>query len=352
MYKKIDMPIELLEDRNECEELEFPNGYKVPMLTSAPNFTLYRILKHLKPESILEIGSQNGVSLVTMALALHNSAINYNIISIDPFIETGDNTGLCTLNNWYKNVNNSGFTDNIQLIMSKSEQVLPYINKKFDFIFVDGSHKYIDVKKDCIMALGLLKEGGYFLVHDYKSYQSVKRACDEIIEMFKLPFYINSLQKNYRDELCGWAIVRKPSKIDFFEEENLAAKGLKVVEMQEEEFISDIKRRIRGCEIYIWGAGEHTKSLLYYMKKFNYDINNIKGIIDSDEDKSGNEIDGIRILSRKYVINEKKGDISDIIISSACYENEIYDDISDIFKDCFVNIIKLYDEEIGKVNPI
>lgn len=52
-------------------------------------------------------------------------------------------------------------------------------NKSLSFIFVDASHKYLDVKNDIINYLDKLKDGGIICGHDYESETYDERYVDE-----------------------------------------------------------------------------------------------------------------------------------------------------------------------------
>ena len=51
-------------------------------------------------------------------------------------------------------------------------------NGEFDFIYIDASHKYEDVKKDIELCLPKLKYKGIIAGHDY-SWSDVKKVVDE-----------------------------------------------------------------------------------------------------------------------------------------------------------------------------
>jgi len=210
----LDLPEILLSDDNHPANIDLPFGFDAMPISSSPQFTLYRLLRHLKPARVLEIGSQCGYSALIMALAFRDNGMEVDITCVDPFLPTGDNDGLFTFTYWYNTIYKSGFKPGIQLLLATSETILPHINKQFDFIFIDGSHEYEHVRQDCLLALNLLKDGGYFIVHDYVIYESVRKGADEVIKMFDLPFFVNNIQINDRGDLCGWMISRKVEKIE------------------------------------------------------------------------------------------------------------------------------------------
>ena len=63
--------------------------------------------------------------------------------------------------NRFKNV--SGITFN----KGYSHDILPKINKKFDYIYIDANHDYTHCKSDLINSLPLLAEGGIIGFNDY-----------------------------------------------------------------------------------------------------------------------------------------------------------------------------------------
>jgi predicted O-methyltransferase YrrM len=59
-------------------------------------------------------------------------------------------------------------------------------DKSLDFVFIDASHEYEDVRDDILSWLPKVKEGGVIAGHDYYPYdynyfQGVKKAVNEIL---------------------------------------------------------------------------------------------------------------------------------------------------------------------------
>ncbi len=83
-------------------------------------------------------------------------------IAIDPFQTNYQRLGL-------KNIAKLGFNDYLDLREDYSHNVLPELVKngeKFDFIFIDGDHKYDGVFVDFYYADLLLEDNGFILMHD------------------------------------------------------------------------------------------------------------------------------------------------------------------------------------------
>ena len=140
------------------------------------------------PAIVVEIGTQYGCSLVTMAAALHGT--DSRLYGIDPVFATGIFTYL-DLHEPYSLTQVSseekvrelaracGISDEeIMLIPERSWEYLPKWNTPLDLLFVDGEHGYEPVKKDCEW-LRWVKPGGYAVFDDWL--WDVERAVKEYI---------------------------------------------------------------------------------------------------------------------------------------------------------------------------
>jgi predicted O-methyltransferase YrrM len=83
-------------------------------------------------------------------------------IAIDPFQEKYSNIGL-------QNIQKLGFEELLDFKHDYSHNILPLLNgqkKKFEFIFIDGDHKFDGIFNDFYYADMLLEQGSYVLFHD------------------------------------------------------------------------------------------------------------------------------------------------------------------------------------------
>lgn len=90
------------------------------------------------------------------------AATNSMHIAIDPFQSNYDHLGL-------KNLKSLGLDALIDFRADFSHNVLPKLhseNRKFEFIFIDGDHKFDGELVDFYYADLLLEEDGYVLLHD------------------------------------------------------------------------------------------------------------------------------------------------------------------------------------------
>lgn len=125
---------------------------------------------------------------------------------------------------------------------------------------------------------------------------------------------------------------------------------LGIIKDNEQILMEKINKSIKGDFIYIWGAGTHTELLIKFLRKYNFDICKIKGIIDSNIEKviTKKFLNGIPLVYKENFFESKSKLCSDIIISSASYEDDIYDEISCRIS-TRINIIRLYDNADFKV---
>ena len=144
-------------------------------------FDLYYDLQNIKNPKMLEIGSYKGESTMMFAA----SGIFKEIHCIDPHI--GNEEANDILQEDWENVKqefktNTRYFNNITLHSDFSYNIVDkFEDKYFDFIYIDASHEYEDVKKDIQLYLPKTKYliGG----HDYqKEWPGVISAVNEILE--------------------------------------------------------------------------------------------------------------------------------------------------------------------------
>lgn len=130
-------------------------------------------LKRANPKRILEIGTFAGTSLIEM-LRLYPDAKgvaidswkNYNEDNLSIMINIEQNN---VEKIFYENVIKAGMSERVTALKGDSiERIASLLRtgEKFDFIYVDGSHKCLDCYADMVMAWSLLRKGGVLAVDD------------------------------------------------------------------------------------------------------------------------------------------------------------------------------------------
>jgi hypothetical protein len=165
-----------------------------------------------KHPKVLEVGTYAGVSLIHIISLIPNS-IGYGVDKWDDYDEETVVNNLKIkvdiLNNinnnnvkrlFEENVKNFGLENRITRLQGDSTNVLlNFIENKevFDFMYIDGSHKCIDVYNDCVLAWRILRKGGLMALDDYHYGLS-----DVNNDPLNYPFMgINHFLEKYKKEL-------------------------------------------------------------------------------------------------------------------------------------------------------
>jgi predicted O-methyltransferase YrrM len=153
------------------------------------------ILKKLEQGStLLEIGTFVGTSLVGFldaTVGTHATVID----SWTPYKETNHDEDTVVTKVDFDAIeqtfyaNTVAYRDRITVLKGSSrEKLLELVvqQKQFDFVYVDGSHKCLDVYLDACLSWNLLRPGGYMVFDDYlfnrgDSLGSPEEAVDHFI---------------------------------------------------------------------------------------------------------------------------------------------------------------------------
>ncbi len=157
-FKKDDDPL--------LEEMEhFAEEHNVPILSWQSVEFLEQLIKISKPKRALEIGTAIGYSSIRIAKHLKKKGILTTLEMSD------DNAEIA---NGY--IAKSGVSDKINLIKGNALEIMPQLNKKFDFIFLDADKQYY--KRLFDYSIVLLKKGGIIFVDNllWHGYAATKRV--------------------------------------------------------------------------------------------------------------------------------------------------------------------------------
>lgn len=171
----------------------FANVYD-KMIDAAPDNALF-----------VEIGVWRGQSVCYAAVEILNKNKNIKIHAIDTWEGSTEQNLFAVDTTPIRKTLYDDFLENIEPVKHiitpvKLDSVSAsknYEDRSIDFVFIDGSHLYEDVKNDIDAWLPKVKIGGYLGGHDYNpdekfSVNGVKTAVDEIfnkkIDLFNLPW--------------------------------------------------------------------------------------------------------------------------------------------------------------------
>jgi hypothetical protein len=141
---------------------------------------------------VLEIGTYAGTSLIEMLRVIGEGATGVGVDRWKNYAEgrDGEATMLKRMEEtnveaiFWKNVASAGMGSRIEGLKGDSVDVLLGLverGERFDFVYVDGSHKCIDCYADMILGWRLLKVGGIMVVDDY-TYQWERVEAGEVLE--------------------------------------------------------------------------------------------------------------------------------------------------------------------------
>ncbi len=139
-----------------------------------------------KKDLVVELGTYIGLTTIFLA------QIAKEVITVDTYKFAGQITNHCT---WNKNFKYEYIRDylyqfpNITVIKHDSNEYFHKVEDNIiDILFIDANHSYGRVKKDFEMGFDKVKNGGYFIFHDYTDkYDAVKGVYD---------FINNEIKKN------------------------------------------------------------------------------------------------------------------------------------------------------------
>lgn len=177
------------------------------------NYFAKKALEEIKvDEHLIEIGSFKGRSTVTIALAC-KKAIKGKLITVDPHQGTFTHKSLGiknTLGDLKKNVKQRGLAKFVDVVQAESKEVFERLKGiKTKLVFIDGSHKYKDVRRDFLNWSSTLMPGGYLIFHDALNVSGPRKVMLEVLKN-KNFVYIQSVgdlacfQKKDRLSLRNW----------------------------------------------------------------------------------------------------------------------------------------------------
>lgn len=139
------------------KHIELPEKIKSSAVKFSEGEYLHNLIKANKLKKTLETGFGLGLSAASIITATQSKHVG-----IDPFQENYDSQGL-------KNIEKLGLKDNLEFYADYSHNVLPKLlseGRTFDFIFIDGDHKYDGQFIDFYYAALLLEKNGFIVLHD------------------------------------------------------------------------------------------------------------------------------------------------------------------------------------------
>ena len=128
---------------------------------------LYGLVRSMKPQVCVEIGSARGKSACFIGLALKRNGQG-KLYAIDPHMRTNwnDVASVDTHPLIIKNLHTAGVTDYVEIVRKTSAEAVKNWKPEIDVLFIDGDHSYEGVKADWDRFLPFMKPFGAVIFHD------------------------------------------------------------------------------------------------------------------------------------------------------------------------------------------
>lgn len=128
---------------------------------------LYGLVRSIKPEVCVEIGSALGASASYIGMALKENGRGM-LYAIDPHDSTewNDVNAVDSLKQFTRNISALGLREQVSVIRSYSDAAARAWRLPIDLIFIDGDHSYEGVKRDWELFLPHVKPSGMVIFHD------------------------------------------------------------------------------------------------------------------------------------------------------------------------------------------
>jgi predicted O-methyltransferase YrrM len=150
-----------------------------PFPTSIPydeGLALYNFIRSTKAENTLELGLAYGLSTLFLCQAHHDNGMGHHT-AVDPFECTQwKSIGLL-------NIRKAGLDSLLRFCAAPSDEILPQFlrdGERFDFIFIDGNHRFDYALLDFFYADKLLNSGGYIMFDDMWM-PAIRKVCGFIL---------------------------------------------------------------------------------------------------------------------------------------------------------------------------
>lgn len=148
---------------NEMES--FAKQHKVPILSWQSADMLEILIKMMKPKRVLELGTAIAYSSIRIARNLKKKGILHTIE------KSKDNIAIAK-----ENIKKASVGDKIEILEGDALNIMPTLDKKYDFIFLDADKE--DYKALFDYSIVLLKKNGVIFVDNllWHGYAAVKKV--------------------------------------------------------------------------------------------------------------------------------------------------------------------------------
>jgi len=146
---------------SKADEINFLSGL------GDSSYLLYGLVRSMKPDVCVEIGSARGRSACFVGMALKENGRG-KLFAIDPHQPTGwnDFRSVDTFEIIKNNLAALHVTDHVEIVRMTSEEAAKGWSRQIDMIFIDGDHSYEGIKRDWELFVPNITTFGVVVFHD------------------------------------------------------------------------------------------------------------------------------------------------------------------------------------------
>lgn len=183
-----------------------PDNFEEPLDENPKSIKRWHIIFHLIKKNNLKFFVEIGTATGKTSYSLLSNIDNIHVTTIDPYK---------FYPSYVDGKSNQSILDNLRIKAQRTLQ--PFVKEgrckminlfsdqaaeqiqSTDMVFIDANHSYEYVKKDIEIYMPKIKKGGILCGHDYKAYEGVTKAVNEIAK---------NLQVNYASDYF-WYTYKK-----------------------------------------------------------------------------------------------------------------------------------------------
>jgi len=232
IFNDKDIEKKFLNDYEKIKRLEIPE--LAGGVNPGDQKAIYFLINSLKPKKVLEIGTHIGSSTTGIALAMSNNFdFGQSYLKTVDLRDVNDESSKPWLqynskNSPKKNIKILGLEKLVSFKVSDSINFFYNEKEKYDFIFLDGSHRADYVYNEISSSLKILNTNGIILLHDYfpfgkklwdkreaifGPYEGVKKICNENPTIKCMPFGNLPWQTKLNSNISSLAIIYKEKNL-------------------------------------------------------------------------------------------------------------------------------------------
>jgi predicted O-methyltransferase YrrM len=171
---------------------------KIPSGLGQSGWALYGLVRAMRPDVCVEIGSAHGWSTCLVALALEQN-LKGRLYAVDPHLpnDWSDPNPDQSLNALRENLNATGLAHRVEIVRKITCEAAPELPERVDFAFVDGDHSYEGVKTDWEILQPRLGPWSIVVFHDslWEVHRGVSLYEEWRSEKMGVPAFLENLRK-------------------------------------------------------------------------------------------------------------------------------------------------------------